>query len=136
MNVFLKGSFADKNEKPSPRETDPTAMGSDVRSAMNVLFLLAQSIAIDEARLTAATDDAKATIKLFTTARMLVPAPEVERLAISVHALRVKTPSLLKKDLWMIESIGGAMNRRMIRHRANARRLFLPCVFFRWTFLL
>ena len=111
-------------------------MGRDVRSAMNVLFLFAQSMAIDEARLTAATDDAKATIRLLITALMLVPAPELERLAISVHALRVKTPSLLKNDLWMIESIGGAMNRRMIRHSTKARTLFLPWVFFRWTILL
>ena len=111
-------------------------MGSDVRSAMNVLFLFAQSIAIDEARLTAATEDAKATTRLLITARILVPAPEVERLAISVQALRVKTPSLLNSDLWMMESIGGAINKRMIRQSTNARRLFLPCVFFRWTFLL
>ena len=99
MKMLRTGILAAMNENPSPMDTDPIAMGSDVSSAVRREPVRAAPIDIAQAMFVAMNADREATSRLFSTALRLVAVPLFVLAAIALQALSVKEPSLVKKAL-------------------------------------
>ena len=89
----------DKKANPRPRETEPAAIGRDVRRGMILLFLLTAEIEMAVDKETARKEETKAIRSELNIALSPVPAPVGEEDAISSHAFNVNAPSFVKKAL-------------------------------------
>ena len=134
--ILDEQTIADMKAKPKPIETEPAAIGRVVRRGRRLFFLLTAPIAIEEAIFIAMNAAEAAISMLLSTALMLVPMPVFLPAAMSVHALRVKIPSFVKKDLYRIARSGGAMKRKIRTDNAMDVSFVPPFVLLRSLRLL
>ena len=88
-----------RKEKPRPRDTEPAAMGREVRRGTILLFRLAEEMAMAEERDTAVSEEVMAITMELMIADNPVPAPVGALEMMSFQAFKVKLPSLVKKAL-------------------------------------